>query len=384
MKILIKTLLFVMISSYVASTFCSNDTNAQFESALHQLDVEAVKRYATPSNVNMTDNNGFKPLFLVCQRYANVSLNKDEMKKICEVAKILLTYGADVNAITPEGNYAIYPAIKWGYCYGRNDPEEIKMLPELLKILLEAGADPNSVKKDKAEDIEEGITNTPLFQAAGHARNPKMVQLLLEHGADADFTDRTEKSLLVVNVWKSLAYVDCCNCENHDKEAHAYHAISKLLLEYGASIKNCLTPKTVEWIIKDFGDMVHDIKLVLNELLQRSYLSELDRVTTIMLLQQLDDLDLALISKQLVGKNILEIAKMMLPSPQGEKESELCKYHKIITQACYLTLTNPYLTLTNSDECKFRSTYAEHKASFDKQLKDTIALLEEYMAKQIS
>lgn len=53
----------------------------------------------------------------------------------------------------------------------------------VLKILLEAGADPN------AEGIvSSGASNLPLI-AAAEFNDPKMVQMLLDHGADPDLTN---------------------------------------------------------------------------------------------------------------------------------------------------------------------------------------------------
>lgn len=109
------------------------------------------------ADVNATDENNMTPLYNAAARDF-------------EMVKTLIELGADVNNAQPNG-VALHNAVSW---------ESI----EIAEYLLANGADPNIID-------EEG--QTPLFFAAS-AENPDLAALLISHGADKTVTDNEGKT----------------------------------------------------------------------------------------------------------------------------------------------------------------------------------------------
>jgi ankyrin repeat protein len=95
-------------------------------------------------------------------------------------------------------------------CFLARDPERTPGLVETARILLEAGADPNSTA---ASPTWPGSIWTPLYGAAGVAREPALTRLLLEAGADPDDGESVYHA-----------------CESRD------HTCLQLLLDHGAKL----------------------------------------------------------------------------------------------------------------------------------------------------
>jgi ankyrin repeat protein len=148
------------------------------------------------AEVNLRDQNGQTPLWWAagCQDSAVVSLllksgsdanvrgmpygQTPLMKSVegnanPEVVPLLLQHGADVNA----GDYAGRTALI--YCAGSCDPA-------LLSLLLNAGANVNARDKEGGE--------TALMRAAKYSKNPEVVSLLLDWGADAKVKSRERRT----------------------------------------------------------------------------------------------------------------------------------------------------------------------------------------------
>ena len=90
-----------------------------------------------------------------------------------EMIRILLEYGADINAQNDAGATPLHWATTWSRT-------------EVVCVLLEQGADPNISRYDGT---------TPLHNAV-EARSPTKVRLLLEHGVHVDAVDKKGKTAL--------------------------------------------------------------------------------------------------------------------------------------------------------------------------------------------
>jgi ankyrin repeat protein len=84
-----------------------------------------------------------------------------------ELAELYASHGADVNAVSPEGEPLLHSRIHWN-------------LTSVVLWLLEKGADPNS---------RDGDGNTPLHRVARRGGNRRITEALLRHGADPDATN---------------------------------------------------------------------------------------------------------------------------------------------------------------------------------------------------
>jgi ankyrin repeat protein len=118
-----------------------------------------------------------------------------------EVAKLLLTRGADVTLRTKDGATALL------YAAGRN-------VPWLIKPLIERGADVNA---------RNGRGQTPLMWATGAidwVAKPEVMHALIDSGADVNLADRDGNTALMFAALQGLT-----NSASILLQAHAQTAI---------------------------------------------------------------------------------------------------------------------------------------------------------------
>lgn len=88
-----------------------------------------------------------------------------------ELVELFLKHGADVKATSCEGETPLNAA-----CAGAERPSEAGRYLRVVQQLLEAGAEPRTAGKKK---------HTPLHNACSNC-SPRIAELLLQHGAEAD------------------------------------------------------------------------------------------------------------------------------------------------------------------------------------------------------
>jgi ankyrin repeat protein len=106
---------------------------------------------------------------------------------VVDIAELLLTYGADVEAADDFGQRPLYMVCQAGISPFENIAEAKSKRYQLAKMLLNKGADVNAV-------CNEGFT--PLRQAALAAGDAELVRLLLQRGACHDIADNSGSTVI--------------------------------------------------------------------------------------------------------------------------------------------------------------------------------------------
>ena len=187
-----------------------------------------------------------------------------------EVAKLLMSYGADVNALDATGNTPIFYATQnadlkmielllAGKADVKDNPELLRTAVkqncrEIIEVLLEHGADVNA---------RDATGNTPILYATQNADlkiielllarkanvkdNPELlrtavkqncreiIEVLLEHGADVNASDKYGETALhctILNIHGDLSR----SCPDKDPNINVKAEIAKLLLSRGANV----------------------------------------------------------------------------------------------------------------------------------------------------
>ena len=172
---------------------CFNRPTALF-SAVEKGDVELV--------ASLLEKGAKKDLETKCGFFRTTPLNSAAYSLNVAMAKLLIDAGADVNARMgfELKNCVLFCLVDGniGECTNNcacsdPEPESLKKFDEILQMMLKAGLDVNAASmdfyKDKPEkrtctdEIAWSMNETPLARAA-YNRNPAVVKLLLDAGAD--------------------------------------------------------------------------------------------------------------------------------------------------------------------------------------------------------
>jgi ankyrin repeat protein len=115
------------------------------------------------------------------KHHSQSDVSLDEMEK---VLSILVEYGCDIDERNNVGETALFAWTNQG-CFGEGDPDS---KARFISILLKHGADPC------ATDYE---ANTPLHKTLGPYADEKVVELLLEAGADINAANSDDSTPLI-------------------------------------------------------------------------------------------------------------------------------------------------------------------------------------------
>ena len=154
------------------------------------------KRYAglkllleNRADPNCVDNRGRTPLHIVCWQYSpgeGRNENSDRLRSI----EILIKHGADVNATYLEQmRDRSFNVSVIGVAAGH-----FSVRVGAMKALLAAGASPHGLDKEGNPVIVTACKYSP--QIDGTTKEPDMVQVLLDAGADLHYQDEMHRSLL--------------------------------------------------------------------------------------------------------------------------------------------------------------------------------------------
>jgi ankyrin repeat protein len=174
--------------------------------AIHEADLQSIKDQIInwPQLLTSTDRSGFTPLMYAVSHY----------DRNVEVIKLLLDYGADVNASTSDGYTVLHCAVDVNFQANENTSEVIHMLVEAgaaleqrqhygwtplmkavvmgtveeVRVLLSLGADPNKMMPmDTLPEFNAG--RTTLMAALVQPDAELIIGCLLQAGADLFATD---------------------------------------------------------------------------------------------------------------------------------------------------------------------------------------------------
>ncbi|KAK2893528.1 ankyrin repeat and SOCS box protein 16 [Channa argus] len=155
-----------------------------------------------------------------------------------EHVDIFLSHGADVLATNQEGETPLNTA-----CSAADRPSDAGRYLRVIQRLLDAGADPRTAGRKN---------HTPLHNACANC-SPRIVDVLLKHGAKADVANCAEYTPM-----------DCLLQVAEDYPDQQLEAIARSLLNYGAKpvspkmLKQCaLSPATLEVLLNSYTSVPH-------------------------------------------------------------------------------------------------------------------------------
>ena len=190
------------------------------------------------ANPNLRSRDGVTPLMEAAQS------GRDTVQEQIQVMQMLLDKGADVNARDQHGNTALtrfIGGVSVGDYIGTVDPT-------VPRFLLSRGAKGNIKSEDGTTPLQRVIGLEPGFRKE---MNVPIISLLMDYGADVNFTDREGRTPLEANAeWGSPAVVQTLlkhgvnpNAPTPDGETPLFEAtdhgrigIMKLLLDKGANV----------------------------------------------------------------------------------------------------------------------------------------------------
>ncbi|XP_035852647.1 ankyrin repeat and SOCS box protein 16 [Sander lucioperca] len=150
-----------------------------------------------------------------------------------EHVELFLSHGADVSATNQEGETPLNAA-----CSGAERPSEAGRYLRVIQKLLDAGADPRTAGRKQ---------HTPLHNACANC-SPRIVDVLLQHGAKADVANCA-----------GYTPMDCLLQVVEDYLGQQPEAVARSLLNHGAQpvspkmLKQCvLSPATLEVMLNSY------------------------------------------------------------------------------------------------------------------------------------
>jgi ankyrin repeat protein len=178
-------------------------------------------------------------------------------------ATALVEKGAEVNARSGMGRTALLAAAAQRDSY------------RIVKFLMENGADPNA--RDEAGEFLTGGKNATALMLAARSRDPRTVQLLLDHGADVNAAASTGATALTEAI--SARHVEAVRMllERGARVNYAFGQIRQTPLIW-ASFQEC--PEIVEMLL-DAGADVHAKDALGSTALVWAAMSERDDTATV-------------------------------------------------------------------------------------------------------
>ncbi|MEX0774981.1 MAG: ankyrin repeat domain-containing protein [Phycisphaeraceae bacterium] len=131
------------------------------------------------TNVNSRGTGGLTPLM---EGTISMWFHRDPQQ--LDVARRLLDAGADVNAVTSDGDTALH--------------EAVRTEPALVQLLLDSGAKVN---------VAEWQGRTPLMVAVDGQADAQTIRLLLDHGARLDLRDRQGRRAIDMTTTPEIARI---------------------------------------------------------------------------------------------------------------------------------------------------------------------------------
>lgn len=175
------------------------DVNASFSSSTPPL-LQACKAHYKRSaglklllenraDPNRVDSRGRTPLHSVCWQYSHCEETNDHSDHLHSI-EILIEHGANVNATyTEQKQVRSFDVSVIGVA-----AEHVTDRVGAMKALLAAGASPNGLDEEGKPVIVTACNYSP--RADGKTEKPDMVELLLEAGADLQYQDELDRTLL--------------------------------------------------------------------------------------------------------------------------------------------------------------------------------------------
>ena len=156
-------------------------SNALSDAALRGDALTARKLLDGGADPNARDELGSTPLM----NAVSMTARRDTGGDFLATAKLLLERGADPNLTNPAGRTALLDAT-----VGYASESGIVLVPEpLVELLLRAGAD---------VDAQASDGTTALHQVAGQfASQPRLIRMLLDHGARQNLADKEGRTALM-------------------------------------------------------------------------------------------------------------------------------------------------------------------------------------------
>lgn len=228
---------------YALHIFCVNTNRADVATVRLLLEKGA--------NPNVKNEDGLTPFALLVKR-AKESHGYDE--NVRKIAELLLSHGADLNIADKNGKTALSYLIENSKRYDKpetdideenvrlwlilqNELEEHREELSFADFLLENGADANCIIGDEYDPY---LYRTALYKTAVD-RQPEMLNLLIEHGADPNLIINYPIPPLF-SAMRAFPY-------NGDYRDQEYLEIIKTLVQHGANCKGIYEDKYGEKFI---------------------------------------------------------------------------------------------------------------------------------------